>query len=76
MPKVEPIINIMVDGININATHFAKFATVDEAVAAFESDGILKAHNKSKDWAEAIYVRCRETVTPSETKDVKVTKKK
>ena len=64
----QPHIFISVDGVNINATHFAKFATVDEAVAAFKKDGILKEHGKSTDWAEAVYVRCREATIPPKTK--------
>lgn len=54
-------INVMVDGINVNATHFAQFG-LDEAVDKMLADGFVPGGNR--DWAEGVYVRCREAVMP------------
>ena len=70
MPKLEPIVTLMVDGINITASHFAKMDKKD-AVAAMKADGILSTHGKTDKWAAEVYDKCKEKMTPDEV----VTKK-
>lgn len=69
-------VNVMVDGININASHFAKMdkkaavadMTLNSKEKGKEAMGVATAHGKDAAWAGKAHDLCVEALNPKEAK--------